>query len=223
MKDINLFLQELSINNNREWFAINKERYIACKVKFEEFAASLIEGISCFDADIGFQNSKNCCYRIYRDIRFSPNKDPYKTWMGAYICYGGKKSGLPGYYFHIEPENASYIGYPLLSVGLHAPDAPTLKKIRQGIVEDGERFQNAVTKAATVGFAFDTNSMLRRVPSIYPANHPQSDFLKVKDPCISTSFSLTDFGDNKELLEYALNAFSIAADFCKILKDYVTY
>ena len=105
MKDILEFLAQLSQNNNREWFNANKEKYLQVREKFEVFARQLIEKISSWDEDVAASQLgvKDCTYRIYRDTRFSKNKEPYKTHMGIFICKGGKKSPNAGYYLHLEP------------------------------------------------------------------------------------------------------------------------
>ncbi len=105
MKEILDFLAELSQNNNREWFNANKEKYLQVREKFEAFAQQLIEKISSWDEDVAASQLqvKDCTYRIYRDTRFSRNKEPYKTHMGIFICKGGKKSPNAGYYLHLEP------------------------------------------------------------------------------------------------------------------------
>ena len=105
MKEILDFLAELSQNNNREWFNANKEKYLQVREKFEAFARQLIEKIGSWDEDVAASQLqvKDCTYRIYRDTRFSRNKEPYKTHMGIFICKGGKKSPNAGYYLHLEP------------------------------------------------------------------------------------------------------------------------
>ena len=100
MKDMIEFLRELKMNNNREWFCKNKHRYQEVQGRFNEFTERLIHGIASFDPTIANLGVKDCTYRIYRDVRFSEDKSPYKTHLGAVICRGGKKSGFAGYYFH---------------------------------------------------------------------------------------------------------------------------
>ncbi len=93
MKEIITFLQELQQNNNREWFIANKTRYTTLQARFNAFVNELIGEISQFDDSITGLTAKDCTYRIYRDVRFSADKSPYKIHMGAFICPGGKKSG----------------------------------------------------------------------------------------------------------------------------------
>lgn len=85
MKETLRFLQDLSLNNNKEWFDANKDRYLAAKSTLDALAVELIDGIRSFDGTIGPLSPKDCTYRIYRDLRFSKDKTPYKTHMGLYI------------------------------------------------------------------------------------------------------------------------------------------
>ena len=158
------FLTELTYNNNRDWFLDHKEDYLHAKAEYEDFVNRLIIGINAFDPAVGLQTAASCSYRIYRDVRFSRDKSPYKTWMGAYMCPGGRKSGRPGYYFHIEPVSDILIGHHLLAAGLYQPSPKTLRNIRTGILEHGRSFDMAV-KAAK-GFTLDEGpgERLQRTP-----------------------------------------------------------
>lgn len=102
-KRILKFLKDVAANNNREWFAEHKSEYLACKEDFEKTVNELILRIALFDPNVAHMTAKDCCYRFYRDIRFSEDKSPYKRHFGAYICEGGKKSLRAGYYIHLQP------------------------------------------------------------------------------------------------------------------------
>ena len=118
------FLQELSENNNREWFNDNRERYEKSRDKIIFLTEVLINEIKKIDPEIAGINPKDCMFRIFRDVRFSKDKQPYKTNFGSFIAKGGRKSIYPGYYFHIEP-NQSFVGG-----GVYMPQAEPLKAIR---------------------------------------------------------------------------------------------
>ena len=85
MKDIIDFLRDLSCNNNKEWFAVNKQRYQTMLARWYDFCGELIEAIGQFDPDIAHLSVKDCTYRIYRDTRFSADKSPYKTHFGVFL------------------------------------------------------------------------------------------------------------------------------------------
>lgn len=104
MKQVIEFLTDLSLNNNKEWFQAHKAEYQHAQNTFNQFTLKLIDAISAFDEDVAQSHLglKDCTYRIYKDMRFSKEKVPYKTHFGAYINRGGKKSPYAGYYFHLE-------------------------------------------------------------------------------------------------------------------------
>ena len=84
MRETLRFLQDLSLHNDKEWFDANKDRYLAAKATVEALAGELLSGIRSFDDTVGPLSTKDCTYRIYRDLRFSKDKTPYKTHMGLY-------------------------------------------------------------------------------------------------------------------------------------------
>ena len=86
MKEVLQFLQELSENNNKPWFEANKKRYLEAKAKMEQLAVELVAAIRRFDDTIGPLSPKDCTWRIYRDVRFSKDKRPYKTQMGVFVA-----------------------------------------------------------------------------------------------------------------------------------------
>src|SRR5258706_6428020 len=121
------FLKDLKKNNNKPWFEKNKLIYLDAKEDMEAFVQQVIDGLGKIDPDIAPLLPKDCVYRIYRDVRFSKDKTPYKTNMGASLNRGGKKMPTAGYYFHCEP------GRNLAGGGLWMPQAPELGKVRQEI------------------------------------------------------------------------------------------
>lgn len=210
MKKILEFLGELKENNNREWFETNKERYKLLQGQFNEFTQELIDGITLFDPAVKGVTIKDCTYRIYRDVRFSPNKEPYKTHMGAYICPGGKKSGMAGYYFHLEPNNS------LLAAGLHCPEPNVVKSVRDEIFDNGEEFEKAVKEAK--GFAVDFTSKLQRVPKGFPAESNFADYLKLKEFDLIAPVEV-----DEKLLEKVLTKFKTTKHFNDLLNRAAQY
>ena len=196
------FLTELTYNNNRDWFLDHKEDYLHAKAEYEDFVNRLIIGINAFDPAVGLQTAASCSYRIYRDVRFSRDKSPYKTWMGAYMCPGGRKSDRPGYYFHIEPVSDILIGHHLLAAGLYQPSPKTLRNIRTGILEHGRRFDMAV-KAAK-GFTLDEGpgERLQRTPPGFPKDFRYADYLKCRQYCLAMPIKEEDIS-----VENVLSAF----------------
>lgn len=139
-KETIAFLKNLKKNNERDWFQANKKAFDAAQDNMTAFAGYLIGEIGKFDEGVAGLDPKACVFRIYRDTRFSKDKSPYKTNLGAYIAPGGRKSMLPGYYFHLEP------GASFVAGGKHIPDGPELLKIRNAIVDNTPAFLEIVEK-----------------------------------------------------------------------------
>ena len=127
MKNVIPFLEELSKNNSREWFHDNKGRYSVARKEFESFVAALIPRLAELDSELTGLDHKQCIFRIHRDVRFSPDKSPYKTNMGAAMGRGGRKSPYASYYIHIEPGNSFAGG------GIWMPQPAALKAMREEI------------------------------------------------------------------------------------------
>ncbi len=126
-KDTVLFLSQLKDNNNKEWFEKNKLRYKSAQQDILNFVSTWIQVLANKYPEFVDINPKNCLFRINRDVRFSKNKDPYKTNLGAFIVNGGKNSGNAGVYLHIEPNNCFF------GAGKYVPESEDLSKIRQEI------------------------------------------------------------------------------------------
>ena len=169
------FLRKLKKNNNREWFAKNKSLYEDAKNDFEVFVFELINDIAEFDDSVSGLEPKDCIFRIYKDVRFSKDKTPYKTGMGASIGKGGRKSSSPGYYFHIEP------GDCFLAGGKYNPQPEELLAIRRKILFDTKGFEKIIKNkdfVKTFGKLWDEK--LKTVPRGFPKDHPSTEYLKYK-------------------------------------------
>lgn len=212
MQEIMNFLDRLMRNNNREWFNEHKDEYKYVQAEFNEFALKLMDAVAAFDPDVYGLELKDCTYRIYRDIRFSSDKRPYKSHFGCFICKGGKKSGNSGYYFHIEPAEDDYIGGNMLAAGMYAPTKELLELIRHEIVYDGDKLEKAVKKAKH--WKFSESSFLKRVPKAFPSDSPYAEYLRLKDYTLYQD--LPDdilFGNSDELLKYVVKHFKTVKDY----------
>lgn len=175
-KEIFDFLRDLKENNNREWFNDNKERYKKINQEFHVLVNMVISKIKNFDSDLGLLDASDCTFRIYRDVRFSPDKSPYKTHMGAYIAPGGKKSTRAGYYFHLEP------GGTMLAGGMWQPPADVLKNIRQNIFDNPDEIKAIMHSQCFkkhFGNLMDQDK-LKRAPKGFSEDFPEIDLLKYK-------------------------------------------
>ena len=176
-EDIINFLKELNENNNREWFAQNKSRYEKVKSKFEEISRLLISEISIFDNDIKNVDVKDCVFRIYRDIRFSTDKTPYKTHCGVYIASaGGRKSQRGGYYLHLDPAGS------FIAVGVWCPPPNILKALRQSVCDNIDELNEIRNETGfnTYFKTFFEEDKLKNVPAGFPRDFPDAELLKLK-------------------------------------------
>lgn len=221
MKQILSFLSSLSNNNNREWFMANKKEYEACKAKFEQFTDELIARISDFDPSVRGLQAKDCTYRIYRDVRFSADKSPYKTHFACYIVRGGKKSGYSGYYFHIGTGIAStYPHAHMIAVGDYCMDPSVLALLREDIQCGGGDFEATVKQAH--GFRLDDDMKLKRMPKGYDENTPYADYIKYKAYCLY-QMPQTDFILSSDLPSLVASEFQKAKPFLDYINRAIEY
>lgn len=175
------FLRALKRHNNRDWFARNKERYLSevqepALAFIGEFAAPLHKISGHFVADP--RPARGSLFRIYRDIRFSSDKRPYKTHVGMQFTHStGKDAHAPCFYLHLEPENCFAAG------GVWHPDARALTQLRAAIVRDTRQWAKVRRSIELDG------ESLSRPPRGYPADHPFIDDLKHKDFVASVPLS----------------------------------
>jgi len=137
-KDIFNFLRKLKKNNNREWFAKNKPTFVEAKTAFEGVVEKLITEVSKFEPTLKTLTPKETVFRIYRDVRFSKDKTPYKAHFGVFLAPGGRKSIYSGYYIHVE-DNNSFMGG-----GVWCPQPDTLKAIRTDIYNFTDDFKKII-------------------------------------------------------------------------------
>jgi len=139
-KDFAKFLNDLTKNNNREWFQANKARYeTAVKNPFQHFITDLLTKVFEIDNNIATE-AKEAIFRINRDIRFAKDKTPYKTNVSANIAPNGRKDMInTGFYLEC---NAHKIGF---YSGIYMPDTKTLKRVREYIIEEESTFKKLIT------------------------------------------------------------------------------
>ena len=172
------FLTDLRHNNNREWFNTHKERYQTVHEQFKAFAADLLDAMSHHD-----EIEKMRTHRIYRDIRFSKDKTPYKQHFS-----GGLKRATKwrrgGYYFHVEPGNSFAGG------GFWGPNSADLKRIRVEIAADDRPLRKILTSAAfKKHFGQLEGDTLKTAPQGFAKDHPAVDLLRYKQFLLIHRFS----------------------------------
>ncbi len=212
------FLKHLAENNDREWFLKNKPLYEAALENVLGFTTELINKFSKIDQSIPVDiDPKKCVMRIYRDVRFSKDKTPYKNNFGIGLSSVGKSMQGAGYYMHIQPGNSFLAG------GCWMPDAAYLKSIRQEIdynTSDFKAILNQKTFKSYFG-ELETTGKLKTAPKGYDPEHEDIELLKLK------SFTVTHNFDDKELMsekaiKETINGLTIMKPFVDFLNKAVS-
>jgi uncharacterized protein (TIGR02453 family) len=185
MEHIFSFLSELARNNNREWFNDNKARYQEALEGFRELAGTVLDGIRQFDYSLEGIEAKDAIFRIYKDIRFSKDKTPYKTHFGCWMAKGGRKSTDAGYYLHLEP------GSSFMAAGVHSPAKEQLNLIRQEILFNPKGFLDIINDPRVKeGYErAGRDDMLKKGPAGFPPDFKYLEELKYKHYIFSKSYS----------------------------------
>ncbi|RLD19530.1 MAG: TIGR02453 family protein [Bacteroidetes bacterium] len=177
------FLQELNLNNNREWFQAHKERYLDAHSDVIEFAELLIDEMNHHDQLVP-RTAKQSLFRIYRDIRFSKDKTPYKTgFMGS--MKRDTKWLRGGYYFKIAPNNqTAIIG------GFWGPNSSDITRIRQEIGSDPSPMRKIISARPFLNnFGQLDGDELKTAPKGFSKEHPDIDLLRKKQFLLVRNFN----------------------------------
>jgi uncharacterized protein (TIGR02453 family) len=177
------FLKELNDNNNREWFKAHKQQHDTAKDNVADFADWLIQQLNLSDT-LETTSGKKAMFRIYRDVRFSKNKEPYKThWSAAFTRATAARRG--SYYFQIEPGDKTVVGG-----GFYEPNPADLKLIRSHIAQEPERLRNILeSKSFKSVYGQLLGEQVKTAPKGYPKDHPAIDLLKYKHFYVFKTFS----------------------------------
>jgi uncharacterized protein (TIGR02453 family) len=176
------FLKELVENNNREWFQANKERYDKARANVIELATNVITKLHKVDPTVSADlDPKKCVMRIYRDIRFSKNKTPYKNNFGVSLPTLGSKLGGVEYYLQIQPSKSFIAG------GYWMPEAEHLKAIRQEIDYNANDLKKIIDDKEFVKLfgEFRKQDQLKTTPKGYDVDNDNIDLLKLKSFIVS--------------------------------------
>ena len=173
------FMADLKENNNRDWFQANQSRYE------DEVREPALQFISDFGSELRkisphFQaipkKVGGSLFRIFRDVRFSKDKSPYKTQTGIHFRHeSARDAHAPGFYLHLEPEHC------FMGAGIWHPDPATLQQIREAIDADPKGWKKARDTTARSGHLHLSGESLQRPPKGFAADHPLIEDLKRKD------------------------------------------
>lgn len=192
------FYARLKENNNRVWFDAHKDEYQVVKTQIEFSVEKILQQLSVFDMSLAHTTAKECIFRIYRDIRFSHDKTPYKTHLGIFMAaYGGRKSPFAGYYLHIEQGNC------MLIPGVYCPESNVLKALRWAIVENIDEWNEIVENEEFRKYylrLFDADK-LKKVPAGFPKDFAQPELLKYKHYAFECPLPDSFFDDEKWEME----------------------
>ena len=209
------FLRELRDNNNREWYHANKTKYAKAKEEFEQITELLLHEITLFDRSIAGLTPKDCIFRIFRDVRFSKDKSPYKTNFGSFIAPGGRKSMNAGYYLHIEP------GSSFIAGGIYMPPSNILNAIRREIYAHYPEYLDIIKEKQFIErFADMGGDRLKNPPRGFDKDFEGIEHLKFK------SYALMYSPDENELtgengLALIVDSFRIALPFVQFMNEAV--
>jgi uncharacterized protein (TIGR02453 family) len=212
------FLKELKKNNTREWFQANKERYRSEVQEpllhfISDFADPLHDISSEFLADP--RPSGGSMFRIYRDVRFSKNKSPYKTHAAAQFRHrAGRDAHAPGFYLHLEPGNV-FVG-----AGSWHPGREALDSIRTGISEDPDRWRAVLADVRFSKRHTLVGESLKRPPRGFDPEHPLIDELKRKDFISIENFTQTQ-ACSAGFIDTVADSFRTAAPLVRFLTEAV--
>lgn len=210
LHDTLLFLRDLRTHNEKQWFDQNRPRYDSARAHFEAFITDLISSFGDVE-DLGGISAKACMYRINRDIRFSPDKSPYKAYMSAVIGRGGRKAVGRAYYVHIEPDGRS-----MVAGGLHSPSTQELDKVRRSIAGDAAKFKKIIHKSDFRRFFGSLQGeALKTAPQGYAKDHPDIELLRLKQ------FLAVHALSDQQVLSPGMTAHIVTV--CKVMKPFLTY
>ena len=207
------FLTNLKKNNNKPWFESNKNAYLLARQDMEGFVQELIDGLGKSDPAIAALKAKDCVFRIYRDVRFSKDKTPYKVSMSAAFNRQGKNAPGAGFYFHCEPGNNMAGG------GMWMPTPEELAKIRQEIDYNFDEWKKIIGRPAFKRLfpeGVEGGEVLSRPPKGYEAENPAIEFLKMKSFVVTRTLTNADMVSGS-LVKEVLKTFETMKDLTGFL------
>lgn len=229
MQQVIDFLHRLHANNHREWFQAHKAEYQSAQERFNELALAVANRMAETDPTLAGLTTKDITYRIYRDTRFSKNKTPYKTHMGAFICRGGKKSGYAGYYFQVGiEEDAAHFGdlhwetQSILAPGHYCIEPKALQVLREDIAYGEGDFDRIVRQEVHPDFQLLRADALKRNPKGFDKDAPWSEYLRLKVFCLGMEVD-NRFFLQPDVVEQIAARFATARPFIDYINRAIAY
>ena len=208
------FLSALEANNNREWFNKHKEAYEASRQEMLAFADALIRLMNEGDV-VENESGKKSIYRIYRDVRFSKNKEPYKIYWGGFLNrLGADRRG--GYHFQVQPGNSFVMG------GFFGPNADDLLLLRQHLDADAEPLRNVLESETFKNyFGALMGDQVKTAPKGFKKDNENIDLIRYKQFLVKHSFTDQEVVSRnfvKKVAEGLLNMLP----FFEVMTEYLT-
>jgi uncharacterized protein (TIGR02453 family) len=198
------FFKALKFHQSREWFEANRETYeSAVKGPMGDLVEDVAERL--IQAKIPIKGDrKSSLFRIHRDVRFSANKDPYKTNSGVVLSRSGNKNDPGLLYFHLSPEECFF------AAGFYAPDPVKLARLRTAATRSPKGFKAMAAKLKKTGLALSIEDSLKRAPRGFEA---------IDDPEIAAATRLKSMICLRPVEEAAIASPALADDFCAFAAD----
>jgi len=204
------FFKKLKKNNNRDWFAENKPKFKELELEIKTFGEELKDRLNEFDNVDRFK-----LFRIYRDIRFSKDKTPFKTHFGL-TCHRTKPLYRGGYYLHISP------GKNFLACGFWDPDPNDLKRIRKELEYDAKELRDIISSKEFFSVWGNLEgSELKTAPRNFDKNHPDIDLIRKKQFIFSISYSDEEVCE-PQFINKLENALKMVRPFTDYMSDVLT-
>lgn len=209
MKKIMGFLQDLQVNNNREWFHEHKKERMEATEEFYKLINEIILEIQSFDSAIPMMDAKDLTFKMVRDTRFSNDKSPYNPSFRAHIAPHGKLPIPVGYFINLQPNGNSMIGGGLFADMFK--DATEM--IRQEIDVHGDEFEHILHEKEFSDHFVLLGTKLKNVPKNYPKDHPYGDYLKYKSWFVEYHYEDQDLIDEQVFIKKTI-------ELCKSMKTF---
>lgn len=208
------FLKKIAKNNDREWFAANKDLYTAAHENIIDFAGALLGEMNKHD-QIETASGKQSLYRIYKDVRFSKEKVPYNDyWSGSFRRATKKLRG--GYYFHLQP------GGSFIAGGFWGPNTEDMQRLRQDMDANPQEWRKLFAdKKLASAFGGITGSQLATAPRGFKTDHPAIELLRYKQFILKHTFT-DDEVLSHDFAKNASNHFKKMRPFLNFMSDVLT-
>jgi uncharacterized protein (TIGR02453 family) len=179
------FLRGLRKNNDRAWFEQHREPYDSIlRPGIEDLVAGLLIVAAKSDERFARIEPRRCLFRIYRDIRFSNDKTPYKTRLSAFLSPRGWRGSMPGFYVAIEPGGES-----MIAAGIHVPEKPVLADLRRRFAQGDAAFERLLRSKRFAAYLPISTDPLVRMPPGYDRDHPRGEFIRARRYMVSRAYS----------------------------------